>query len=724
MAEVPTKVAEPEVETKWRIRDLEPLFCPKSVAVVGASRDPTSVGHAITRNLIFGGYSGVVYAVNPKAKSVLGLRCVPSVTAIDDEVDLAVIIVPAPFVERILLEASERGIRHFVIISAGFKETGEEGRRREERIGAIAEERSLNIIGPNCLGVINTDPKVRMNATFARAMPESGPLGLVSQSGALCTALLDYAKGIGLGFSRFVSFGNKVDVNEVDLLRALAADPYTRVILMYVEELSDGQGFLEMAHEITHSADPKPILAIKTGRTAQGAAAAASHTGSLAGSDEVYDAVMAQAGVLRVESVEELFQAATVFVDPVLPRGRRTAIVTNAGGPGIMATDACVRNNLELAHFREYTRKALTYALPSTSSIRNPVDVIGDAKHDRYRAALDAVAADDGVDQVIVIVTPQTMTDVTEIAHVIKDTREVCGKPVVACLMGLVDVSPGVSLLRQAGVPTFSFPEDCARALAAKNRFAEWVSTPARGFRRYEVNREAVRELFERERQAGRLQVVELRALEAFKHYGFPVVKYELAKSPAEAAEAAERVGFPVVMKVAGPKILHKTDVAAIELNVPNVNGVERTFEAMVSRVKQRLGEDTEIWGILVQPMVPAGKEVILGMSRDPVFGPLLMFGLGGIYTEVMRDVSFRVAPIRENMAIEMVHGTRAYRLLRGVRGEPPSDMNAIADCLLRLSQMVTDHEEIKELDINPLIVYQQGQGALVVDGRIILSEA
>lgn len=706
-----------------QIRDLEPMLSPRSIAVLGASRREGSVGHAVVRNLIYGGYTGVVYPVNPKAKSILTLRCVPSISAIDDEVDLIVVVTPAPTIEGLVIEGADHGTRHFLIISAGFKEIGGEGADREMRIRKLAEDRGLNIIGPNCLGLINTAPDVQMNASFATHMPMRGPLGLISQSGALCTALLDYAKGRRIGFSRFVSFGNKVDVTEIDLLRALARDPRTHVILMYIEDLSAGQAFIEACHEITHGEKPKPILAIKTGRTTEGAAAAASHTGSLAGSDEVYDAIFQQAGVIRVESVGELFDGAEAFIDPLLPAGRRTAIVTNAGGPGIMATDACIRNGLKIPRFQEYTIKSLRFQMPPTGSIKNPVDVIGDAKHDRYRAALDAVAADENVDQVVVIVTPQMMTDEEEIARVIGEIKNYCNKPIIGVLMGLVDVFPAVQILQKYGVPTFIFPENAMRALAAKARFAEWVRKPISSFHKFEVDRGAVADLFQRELAAGRTQLVELPALEALRYYGFSTVPFALAKSADEAVTEAKKMGYPVVMKISGPKILHKTDVGGVRLNLGSDDEVHEAHNGMIASVRQHVGDDVEIWGVLVQKMLEKGKEIILGMTRDRSFGPLLMFGLGGIYTEALRDVSFRLAPLREETAKEMVAGIRSHRLLEGVRGEPPSDLAAIAECLLRLSQLVTEHEQIQELDINPLIVYAKGKGAVAADARIILKE-
>ena len=704
--------------------DLEPLFCPESIAVVGASRTPGSVGHAIIHNLVYGGYTGVVYPINPKARSILGNPCVPSISAIERKVDLVVLAIPAQFIADVVLEAAERGTKHFVVISAGFKEVGGEGQRREDHLKEVARERGLTVVGPNCLGVINTDPAIRMNATFGRGMPEAGGLGLISQSGALCTALLDYAKGIGIGFSRFISFGNRAAVSELALLRSLANDVRTKVILMYVEELASGLEFVETCYEITHGPKPTPILAIKTGRTSEGAAAAASHTGSLAGSDEMYDAIMRQAGVLRVESVKDLFDYAEIFADPLLPRGRRTAIITNAGGPGIMATDACIRDGMKVARFQEYTLKSLRYQMPPTANIKNPVDVIGDAKHDRYRTALDAVTADEGVDQVLVVVTPQTMTDVTEIAEVVSDAKGFCDKPIVGSMMGLVDVGPGVRLLRRHGVPVYAFPEDAMRAMAAKCAFAEAARSKDTGYQTFEVASDAAGKVMAEQAAAGCTQLVELPALEVLSHYGFTVVPHRLAKSADEAAAAAEEMGYPVVLKISGPKILHKTDVGGVRLNLTKAEEVKKAYEEMIKTVREKLGSESEIWGVLVQKMLPKGKETILGMTRDRRLGPLLMFGLGGIYTEALRDVAFRLAPLRREVAGEMVKGIRSYRLLEGVRGEPPSDVAAITESLLRLSQLVTEHTRIQELDINPLIAYPRGEGVVVADARIILSPA
>ncbi len=705
------------------LRDLEPMFSPRSIAVVGASRTPGTAGHAIVQNLIQGGYTGIIYPVNPKARSIMGIRCAPAFTDIDDHVDLAVIVVPAPAVEEVVQAAADAGTRHFIVISAGFKEIGGDGIAREQRLRCLARERGLSILGPNCLGLINTDAAVRMNSAFGRQMPMAGHLGLISQSGALSAALLDYAQGRGIGFSRFVSFGNKADIDEIDLLNALAADENTKVILMYIEELSSGPAFLQTAYEITHGKHLKPILALKAGRTAQGAAAAASHTGSMAGSDEVYDAIMAQAGVIRIESVEDIFDYAEVFSDESLPAGRATAIITNAGGPGIMATDACIRYGLKLARFNEYTVKSLQFQMPATGSIKNPVDLIGDARHNRYRAALDAVTVDESVDQVMVLVTPQSMTDVAEIAEVVGETHEFCPKPIVACMMGLVDVSPGVAVLRRYGVPTFAFPENGMRALAAKCRFAEWIRSPRSEYGTFEVDRAAVAALLEKETAAGRRQMVELPALQLLQTYGFSTVPVTLAAAADEAVAAAAAMGYPVVMKICGPKILHKTELGGVHLNLRDEAEVRSAYPAMIETVRQKLGPEAEIWGVLIQKMLPPGLEVILGMTRDERFGPMLMFGLGGIYTEALHDVTFRLAPIRVNSARKMVESIRSHRLLEAIRGRPACDSPAIIDALCRLSQLVTECPQIKELDVNPLIVYPQGQGAMIADARIILTE-
>ncbi len=707
-------------------RDLSSIFAPRSVAVIGASRDPGKVGHAIFRNVLED-FQGVVYPVNPNAPAIRGVRSYPSVLEIPDPLDLAIIIIPAASVRAVLDECGRKGVRGGVVISAGFRESGPAGRRREEEVVAAVQQYGFALVGPNCLGVLNTDPGVRLNATFARAMPAAGNIAFLSQSGALTTAVLDYARARGIGFSKLVSLGNKADVTELDLLAALRDDPRTDVILLYLEELTDGQRFIGLCREITGEiAHPKPILAVKSGRTPAGARAVSSHTGSLAGSDEVYDAVFLQSGVLRVDSVEELFHYAVAFANQPLPSGRRVAIVTNAGGPGIMAADAAVRQGLELAAFAEGTKQALRLALPAEAAIDNPVDVVGDAQHDRYQAALRAVLRDPASDGAIVLLTPQAVTDIEQIAGVVAEEARAAQhhaaqgggrKPVLASFMGLVDVSGGVRVLEEAHIPHYGFPEDAVRAFAAMTRYAEWVRRPRTEVRVFPVDRGAAVDVVQQApRGAFVRETLAFRLLEA---YGFPLAPWAEAASAEEAVIRASAIGFPVALKVLSPQIIHKVDVGGIRLDLTAPSEVRAAYEEMLMDIARRQPA-AAVEGVIVQKMMP-GVETILGINRDPQFGPILMFGLGGIYVEVFKDVTFRLAPIRELGAQRMVESIKAGQILRGVRGRPPADLDALLECLERLSQLAVDVPEIAELDINPLMVLPAGQGAAVVDARLRL---
>ena len=703
------------------LHDLRPILEPQSVAVIGASRQPGTVGYAVLSNLLMGQYTGVVYPVNPKAKAICGVRAYSSILEIPDPVDLAVVIVRASLVPQVLEECGQKGIKGAIVISAGFKETGPEGAKLEAQVREIAHNYGIALVGPNCLGVINTDPNYRLNASFAKEMPLPGNIAFISQSGALCTAVLDYAKGQGIGFSKVISLGNKADVNENDFLAYLWQDPHTQVILLYVEELTEGRRFLQLAREITGEGNGrKPILALKAGRTPAGARAVASHTGSLAGSDEVYEALFAQAGVLRADTVEDLFEYAIAFANQPLPNGRRTVIITNAGGPGIMATDACVRYGLELAQLSEKTLEKLREKLPPHASLQNPIDLIGDAQHDRYEAALDAVLDDSNVDAVIVLLTPQAMTDIENIARVIVQESKRRAKPILACFMGLVDISAGVNILKENGVPCYSFPEDAVRALAAMVRYVDWVRRPRTGFKLFPVDTERARNLLSEAPVSEHGFVPEEVAFQVLEAYGFPVLPWGVAKTAEEAVSVARQIGYPVVLKVLSPDVVHKFDVGGVQLNLNSDSDVRQAFDKIINSVKQHLPE-ARIEGVIVQAMAKKGREVILGLKRDPQFGPILMFGLGGIYVEILRDVTFRFAPVRELGAYRMVRDIRTYKLLEGVRGEPPADIDKIVECIERLSQLAIEQDLIEELDINPLIVYPQGEGAVVVDVRIMV---
>jgi acetyl coenzyme A synthetase (ADP forming)-like protein len=717
---------------------LEALFAPKSVAVIGASTKPDSLGRAVFKNILFHGYTGVVYPVNPKAKSILGVKAYPSVLDIPDEIDLAVIIVPAIAVANVLEECGRKGVRAAIVISAGFKEIGEEGAQRERELQQIAQRYGIALLGPNCLGIINTDPAVSLNATFAPGMPRQGNIAFISQSGALGVAALEYAQRQKIGLSKFISIGNKADLHENHLLDYLKDDPLSDVILLYVEDLEDPQGFHRLATEITSERPKKiPILAIKSGRTLEGAKAATSHTGALAGSDEVYDSIFMQSGVLRVETIEELFDYAIAFAQQPLPHLTLTlsasgegqgevkiAIVTNAGGAGILATDAAVRHGVQLAEFTEETVRKLRELLPPTVNVANPVDMTGEPNEQRYETVVRTVLEDPNVAGVVVIAAPHILMSLENIArHIVRAVQEIhTEKPVLACLMAVTDARPAIEILEEANIPHYSFPERAARALAAMARYREWVHRPRTEYRVFtDVQIEQARETIARAKRQGRSLLLEPEAHDVLKAYGFPVLQYRFAKSEDEALHAAREIGYPVVLKIVSPDIAHKVDVGGVKLDIHSDAELRENYRQMLADV-QKAKPDARIFGVFVQEFIKGGKETILGLKRDPLFGPLLMFGLGGIYVEALRDVTFRIAPIRELGVHRMIRQIRGFKILEGFRGEPPSDIDAIAECLARLSQLATQLEEIVELDINPLVVFERGRGARVVDARIVVA--
>lgn len=703
---------------------LNVLFYPKSIAVVGASTRPGTVGNDIFRNLLFNGFTGTVYPVNPKSPSILGVYAYKSLTAIPGPVDLAVLIIPASAVLSTVDEAIAKGVKALVVISAGFKETGHEGAELELKVRDKVQKAGIPLVGPNCLGVISTDPGIRMNAAFGRKMPAAGNLAFLSQSGALCTSVLDYAEERNMGFSKFISFGNKADVNEIDLLEYLAKDEATSVIAMYLEDVSNGRRFMETVREIFWTTG-KPILCLKSGRSPEGAKAVSSHTGSLAGSDAIYDALLVQSGVQRVDTIAELFDYAALYTTQPLPKGNRVAIITNAGGPGIMATDAAVRYGLKLAELSDATREKLKPALPAAASTRNPVDVIGDARADRYQAAVRTVLEDEGVDMGIVILTPQSMTEIEETAQVVPEAIKGINKPVVCAFMGARDVAPGVTILRNGGVPNYAFPEDGIRALAAATRLVTLQEVPNRQMRKLtDVDVAKATKLIqaalggEKERY---LTQAECRPI--FECYRLPLLKSDVAKSADEAAAIAERFGAPVVMKVMSADVVHKFDAGGVLLNIHGGEEARAGYENIFRNVLKAV-PGAKIDGVLIEEMARKGVEVILGANRDARFGPLMMFGLGGTLVEVLKDVSFRLAPMWQISAERMIRQIRSFKVLDGFRGNPPCDVEGIVDTLLRLSEMVCNHPEISELDINPLIVHAKGAGCSVADSRIMLRKS
>jgi len=695
---------------------LDAFFRPKSVAVVGASRDPEKLGYAVLANLKEGGYPGRLCPVNPKADEILGYKAYPSVLDIPDPVDLAVLVIPYPHVPAALEQCGQKGVPAAVVISAGFREAGLEGLAREMELIETAHKYRMRLIGPNCLGVIDTSTP--LNATFAAGMPPKGPIAFMSQSGALGTAVLDMAMAGRIGFSRFASLGNKADVSEIDLLEAWGNDADSRVILIYVEGLPDGQKFIQVARQVTRH---KPVVAIKSGVTASGSRAVSSHTGSLAGSEAAYKAAFEQAGVIRAPSMEALFDYARALAYQPPLKGDHIGIVTNAGGPGILATDALEHAGLEIPRLSPETAEALSAYLPGAASVANPVDVLGDALADRYEHAIRLVLDDPQVDGLIIILTPQAMTEIEQTAHAVGRMAQGAEKPVLGCFMGEARIEAGIDVLWQYGIPNYPFPERAAAALAAMSAYRREQERPIAKVEPCEVCQPPVRELFDRVRAEGRVSIGDAEARDVLEAYGFTIPKSRLAKTPEEAVEIAEEIGYPVVMKVASPDILHKTDVGGVKLNLRSAGDVRDAFDLIVYRAG-RYVPDARIWGCQVQQMVPGGREVLLGMSRDPQFGPLVAFGLGGIYVEALKDVAFRVAPFSRQEAEEMIREIRSYPLLEGVRGEPPADHAAMVDALLRVSQLVTDFPEIVEMDINPLMVFEEGRGAIAIDMRLVLA--
>jgi len=703
--------------------DIDSIFYPKSVAIIGASRHIGSVGHSLLANIIDSRFQGVVYPVNPKAQAILGIKCYPRVLDIPDDVDLAVVIVPAPLVPQVLEECGVKGIKGTIIISAGFKEIGGKGVEREHKVKQVIEKYNIALVGPNCLGVVNTAPDSSMNATFGTQMPKKGNIAFISQSGALCVAVLDYAKEANIGFSKFISMGNKAGLTENDLLVYLNEDPLTDVILMYLEDLVDGREFMSIARKITSDRkNPKPIIALKAGRTFVGAKAASSHTGSLAGSDKVYDAIFDQCGVIRGDTLEEIFDYVKAFSSQPLPKGKNVAIVTNSGGPGILATDSCIKYGLNLASLSQSTKKTLKSILPPTASLNNPLDLIAEAQHEQFEIAIKTMLKQKSVHSGLIILTPTAFTDVEKISKAIIKAAKKIKKPIATCLLGVYDVSKGIDLLEENNIPDYRFPESAARVLAEMSRFTSWLNRPKTRVKKYEVDKKGASRIIERVKTEARSFLLEQECYDVLNAYGFPVIQSALATDEGQAVEAAEKIGFPVVMKIASPDVLHKFDVGGVILDVKNKSDVKKAYNKIHRNIRSQKPK-AEITGIIVEEMAAEGKEVILGMNYDEQFGPILMFGMGGIYVEALEDVIFRLAPIRELTADMMIEKTKTYKILDGYRGGPVYDTPAIADCLKRLSKLVTDFEDIKELDINPLIVYEEGKGCKIVDARIILKE-
>ena len=704
--------------TELHKKNLQTLFYPKSVAIVGTNKVKGTVPGDIFINILQAELNGIIYPVNPREQYIGSVKAYKYVIDIPDPVDLAVIVFPSVVCDKALEQCGEKGIKTAIIISAGFEEIGEKGLEREEQIKAIAEKWDMSFIGPNCLGVINTDPVSKLNASFARKFPAEGNIAFLSQSGALCTDVLDYAQAKNIGFSKFVSFGNKADISEIDLLYYLMDDKKTKVILLYLEEITDGPGLMKAAKDVIEKSH-KPVLIMKSGRTPAGASAAASHTGSLAGSDEICDAAFRQAGIIRCDNVEDMFNIAIAFAYQPLPKSEKVAIITNAGGPGVLTTDQAIKEGLKLAQFSEETTKKFKRSLPSTANIKNPVDVIGDARADRYHAAMTGAILDEDVDGLFIILTPQSMTDIEKIAEEIAKIAHESSKPIYTSFMGEADVSSGIKILQKHHLPHYSLPEAMCKPYASNLFFSQLIKQEIeKPIVFTDVDTKKAQSIIEENILAKRSYLPEHKAVKVVEAYNLPVVPNGLATSANEAGKIADRIGYPVVMKVMSDDIVHKFDVKGVVLNVNSKEEAEATYTEINSNVSKLMPE-AKIDGIYIAKQIKKGTEVILGIKRDPSFGSVVMFGLGGIFVEIFKDVSFRVAPIDKDSAINMIKEINSSKMLLGARGRKVLDIDSIAEAIMRLSQLAIECPQIEELDINPLIVLEEGEGCYVADTKI-----
>ena len=691
------------------------FLSPSSIAIIGASEKP-GVGKAIFLNIL-NGYRGKIYPITPSSSSVFGIKAYKSVLDIPEDVDLAVVATPSKIVPSVMEEIGKKKIKASIIVSAGFKEVDESGAKLEQQIQEIGRHHGIRIIGPNCLGIMSLTEQNLMNLTFLKITPKYGEIALVSQSGAICAATVEDAMAQGIGFSKVISMGNKVDMDENDILELLEEDPSTKVILMYLEDIHDGRRFLNIAKRITLE-KRKPIIVLKSGRTPEGAKAAMSHTGALMGSDEIYESVFKQSGVIRVDTMQELFELSTAFSKQPLPvNDKGVVIVSNAGGPAIISTDSCSKYGIQMADISN-SKDVISKVIPPHGSSKNPVDIVGDADFNRFEKVLREVLSNQNVGSVVTMCTPSATLDYNELAKTIIRTSKNTGKTVLAALMGLAEGLENKQILSEGGVPHFMYAEPAIRALESMYRFSKWLNIKNDYIKTFSVDKDKVRDILLGVKRQGRSNLLEDEGYEVLKAYGFPVPKSILVNNENDAISASNNIGYPVVMKISSKDVIHKSDAGGVKVGLKNDDEVRNAFNLILHSVKTHY-PDASINGIIVQEMITNSRETILGAKQDKLFGALLMFGLGGIYVEILKDVNFRLAPISESEAKVMVESIKTIGLLKGARGEKPSDLSSIVDCLLRLSQLVIDFPEIEEFDINPLLVLEEGKGSRVADVRI-----
>ncbi|MFA5311857.1 MAG: acetate--CoA ligase family protein [Methanomassiliicoccales archaeon] len=694
---------------------MKSLFEPESIAVVGASNDVRKIGHIVFNNLIQSHFEGELYPINPKADEILGRKAYPSLTAIPHSVEQVVICVPNTMVPSVMEEAGIKKAKSVIVITAGFKELGKEGALLEHQIGEIAKRYGMRVLGPNCMGVMNTHHK--MNVTFTNIRPAEGSVAIASQSGAVCSSMLDWSTKTHVGFSKFISVGNKVDIDEADLLAYLKDDENTKVVGMYLEGANRGKDLMREAFE---TSKVKPIIALKSGRTSSGSKAASSHTGALSGSDKVYDAAFQQANVIRVNTIDELFDLLQVFSNMPLPKDGGLAIVTNAGGHGVMAADACSDYGLKMASFEKETIEKLKSYLPAAANVYNPVDVLGDASAARYEFAINAVMNDPNVACVAVLLAPLDTVDIGAVAEHLATFSGKVPIPVVGAFVGGSKTDVGIDIMHRSSVPCYESPDRAIRALGAMVRYKSMRDATTDSVPRViKGDRQKVKEIIESVREKGRTAMSESEGKEILKAYGVSIPKEITAKTAEEAAQAAARIGFPVVMKIDSPDIAHKSDVGGVVVGVNTEEGVRQHFELMMSKVRSRV-PGAALNGITICQMVK-GKEVIMGMNRDEQFGPVITFGLGGVFVEIMKDVTQRIAPLTQHDVDTMVRSIRSYPILTGARGGKAADVNSLKETIFKIAQISIDFPEISELEVNPVMVGDEGKGTYAVDALVVL---
>ncbi len=691
------------------------FLSPKSIAIIGASDKEGSVGRAITNN-IMKGYKGTIYPISPTRETVFDKKAYKSVLDVPGKIDLAVVVTKNTIVPAVLEECGKKKLRGAIVITAGFKEVDEEGAKLEQKLKDICKKYKLQVIGPNCLGVMNLEPQTMMNSTFLKITPKSGEIALVSQSGAICAALVEDASAQGIGFSAVISMGNKADMSEIDILKMLAEHKQTKVIVIYLEDMGNGQEFLKVCKDITRK-KKKPVLVLKSGRSPEGAKAAMSHTGALMGSDEIYDALLKQSGAIRVDTMEELFDYATAFSKQPLPMNGDLVIVSNAGGPAIISTDACSKLGIKMAKIEEI-RKKIDAVIPPWGSSRNPVDIVGDADFNRFENVLNEVLKHKNVGSVISMCTPSATLDYDKLAKVIVSMSKKYKKTMLASLMGLDEGITNREILANGDVPYYTYAEGSIRALRAMLTFTNWIKNPPGKITKFTVKKDKVKKILDKAKKEKRSALLEEEGQEILKAYGFPLPASKLAKTKKEAISTAKKIGFPVVLKIASPQIIHKSDAGGVKVNLKNAKDVENAFDTIIKNAK-KYNKKADIKGVLVVEMVKGGKEMIIGSKLEPGFGPVVMLGMGGIYVEVLKDVTFKLAPMTNIEADDMISSIKTKKILEGVRGEKPSDVKKLSECIQRLSQLVTDFNEIKELDMNPVLVMEKNKGCKVLDVRI-----